>query len=723
MNIKLASKILLSIFVVSTISVIIITWLYYLIVKTHLEDAYYSRYSSLGSSISNSFVEMDKLSDTINYNAAKSFALMQKNDGLPSDRKLSELAKSLGIQGIYVINKQGKFIRSSDLPISLQKNSLFSYCNAYSGLLEGKSHKQITPILPSYPYNVPAKFVMIPNHNSSLILETSYHLQYIEEILLKTIKENNNIISIGLYSPNNYELGYISKNGQFEQGKKMINAYQVLPHERIFKYRVLANTKECCECTVKGTQYKEGEYYYSLVLRVSISPLLTELHKLRIKILIILLIILIIAFCVSQYIAEKMTRRLNDINESINHIIKTGELSDTSLVVTPNKNTKNEIELLAISFNHMIEQLKVFQKLARESGIAHIAKTVIHNIRSPLLTLEMSSKKLKHILNDSMINLLRNSINDIKALSEKLLYIYRSSSHNINFNGKFDESYGQVSYVTLSSILEEVVALKSIEWGKKPVEIEVKIAKNCSFSWIKAVPADLRAMLSNLMNNAYDALDKPRRKIELSLAITNYRNYCIYIKDNGVGIPESEIEHIRRGKSLKQGGNGVGLSSAIYYIEENFNGKLDIVESVVGVGSIFMIEIPVIFPPVWFSSNITINKNSKVFVLDDDSSMINYWEQRFSEIGVIGHYSSNISSFLNNYEKYSSLGNNVFLIDYELSDEKNGLEIIKDKLCREKNIYLITTYAEEYWIQYAIESIPILMIPKSHINNVQILIS
>ena len=58
---KLANKILLSIFFVSIIAVTTIISMYYIIVKEHLLESYVERYDSLGRSISNSFVEMGTL--------------------------------------------------------------------------------------------------------------------------------------------------------------------------------------------------------------------------------------------------------------------------------------------------------------------------------------------------------------------------------------------------------------------------------------------------------------------------------------------------------------------------------------------------------------------------------------------------------------------------------------------------------------------------------------
>lgn len=713
---KLANKILLSIFCVSVTVITAIATIYYSLVRNHLENSFNTRYNSLGASISNSFMEMDKLSDTINYNAVNSLFLIDKFQQIPSDKKLDSLAKKFGVYGFYVINNQGRFIRSSNLSLSLQKKSLFSYCEAYKGLLQKKSNLQVTPIIPSYPNNTPEKLIMIPNHNLTLILESGYHLKFIEEILLKTIRNNKGIISIGLYSPNNYELGYIDNKGKFEQGRHNINALTLINDEKIFKYRILANTSYCCECTVKKTQYTSGPYYYDLVMKVSTKSLVKELYQIKIKIIFALLFTLLIAFIISQIISKKIAKRLREINERMDNIIKTGDLSN-SLVVTASTTASNdEIESLAASFNHMIEQLKLYQQKVRDTAVAEISSKIIHNIRSPLIVLDTIAKKLNHVLDNSNVNLLKNAIKDIKALSEKLLLTYRKNSSN-DFSET--ENTDLTGYITISSMINEVINLKSVEWNANTLHMPVVINQDCIFSWIKVVPADFRAILSNIINNAYEALNKPNRFIKINLILEN-NYYTICIEDNGIGIPYNKLETVLSGESLKHKGNGLGLSGAVRYIEDTLHGKLEL-SSIEGVGTTVIIHIPYINPPSWFADTISITKDTKIFVLDDDRSILKYWEQRFKKLKSSAFFSLNTFDFIQNYENSKNAINKVFLIDYELSNDINGLNIIKNTLIGEKNIYLVTTHAEDPWIQNDIDSLPIYMIPKSHIIDIKIL--
>ena len=83
-------------------------------------------------------------------------------------------------------------------------------------------------------------------------------------------------------------------------------------------------------------------------------------------------------------------------------------------------------------------------------------------------------------------------------------------------------------------------------------------------------------------------------------------NLCkIVVKDDGIGIPEKDIEHIfdrfyrvDKGRSRTLGGTGLGLSITQSIIEAH-SGKI-YVNSVLGQGSEFIVTLPV--DNLWINS-------------------------------------------------------------------------------------------------------------------------
>src|SRR3989338_1239855 len=313
MNFK--TKIFLSLLAVSmflSIGILIGT---YFVVRNYINDEFFSRYNSLGNVVANMFHQMGKVSDQVNKNAVTILKTISKFSAIPSNRDLSLLANQVGIQGFYVISSDLKFIRSSDLPLKKQKNSLFSYCAGYRNLVDGKLNQAVTPIIPSYPYGIPSKFVMIPNFNRSLILETGIHLSYIGDILHKSIEYNHNIISIGLFAPNGYKLGFISSKGKFIDTKNKVPISTLSGNYRknetmILNFKIPASVAYCCECRYKGVaNISHSNYYYILQMTASLSPLIDTLFKIKMYFLFLFLLMLVVNFFISIFLANKLVAR------------------------------------------------------------------------------------------------------------------------------------------------------------------------------------------------------------------------------------------------------------------------------------------------------------------------------------------------------------------------------------------------------------------------------
>lgn len=115
------------------------------------------------------------------------------------------------------------------------------------------------------------------------------------------------------------------------------------------------------------------------------------------------------------------------------------------------------------------------------------------------------------------------------------------------------------------------------------------------------MPAELRApineelfawVVENLLKNALDALEDDGGTIEVRGAQHN-EAVRIEVEDSGCGIERREWSNIfRPGFSTKQRGWGLGLSLARRIVEDYHGGALSLVDSRLGEGSTFRIELP-----------------------------------------------------------------------------------------------------------------------------------
>jgi signal transduction histidine kinase len=110
----------------------------------------------------------------------------------------------------------------------------------------------------------------------------------------------------------------------------------------------------------------------------------------------------------------------------------------------------------------------------------------------------------------------------------------------------------------------------------------------------------LEQILVILLDNA---VKYSRERKEIHLSIANTKQFVeIAVQDFGEGISEKDLKlvfnrfyRIDKARSRDQGGNGLGLSIAKKLIEE-YHGTISL-ESSVGSGSVFKIELPILQNP------------------------------------------------------------------------------------------------------------------------------
>lgn len=109
---KFATKILLSILIIAISACIVVTISIYSIFKNDIELEFADRYHAYGKTIASTFHHLEMASELANKNALLLLSKIEAKRGIPSDKELDALAKKFGVNGFYIIDKSGKFIRS-----------------------------------------------------------------------------------------------------------------------------------------------------------------------------------------------------------------------------------------------------------------------------------------------------------------------------------------------------------------------------------------------------------------------------------------------------------------------------------------------------------------------------------------------------------------------------------------------------------------------------------
>lgn len=187
------------------------------------------------------------------------------------------------------------------------------------------------------------------------------------------------------------------------------------------------------------------------------------------------------------------------------------------------------------------------------------------------------------------------------------------------------------------------------------------------------VKHQFRAILSNLINNAVEAIGSKSGQVLLEAASRD-GVLQIRINDNGCGIPPARKENIfEKGVTSKIQGTGYGLFHARQYLSQ-WGGKIECLPIDPGQGSTFEITLPLSKAPTWFAENLEVRSKRNIVVLDDDVLIHKVWKERLQPTinGNITklHFAANESEFEACMDQIGSeISESMILCDYDLSRE------------------------------------------------------
>ncbi|USQ15559.1 hybrid sensor histidine kinase/response regulator (plasmid) [Legionella lytica] len=352
------------------------------------------------------------------------------------------------------------------------------------------------------------------------------------------------------------------------------------------------------------------------------------------------------------------------------------------------------------------------QKERVQQAMINLTTQVAHDIRSPLAAINTVVSDVASIPENKRI-MIRNAAKRINDIANNLLLQTKDNFSDLHDCNTDNNSFPELLFVVLDNIVSE----KRYEYYKSNVSIVLK-GSDCSYNCFSNINlGSFKRVLSNLINNSIEAVNS-QGSVVISLTC-NDTAVEIIIEDNGCGIPPDILPKItEQGFSFnKKNGAGFGLSYAKQYLEL-IDGKMHI-HSEKNIGTKIIISLNRCLPPSWFCDSLNIQKGFKIVVLDDDLSIHEAWDQRFSHISfvkIIHFY--NVSELLQ-YE-FELCKQVLYLVDYELlGDAKNGLDVIEE-LKLNDNAILVTSSFEDITIRTRCENIGVKIIPKSYVPYIEI---
>ena len=333
------------------------------------------------------------------------------------------------------------------------------------------------------------------------------------------------------------------------------------------------------------------------------------------KVVLLAVVIGVVGGVVALYSHHLLAKPLNQLQRGIS-AVREGRLEPVQV-----SRTGDEVEYLGHSLNGMIEVLKQSRQQVREyqegleDKIRERTEQLEETMQKALAASRAKSEFLANISHE-----LRTPMNGVLGMIEILL------EEGVTIQQREHLETAQGCANTLLSLLNDILDLSKIEAGrmlleKIPVEVRA-VASDCVRSVsaqarakdldlkleiapelparLVGDPLRLRQILNNLLSNAvkFTECGSVSLRVFLRKAPVPGQAIVVYeVSDTGMGIPADklatifeEFTQVDGSISRKFGGTGLGLAIT-HKLVEMHNGRLT-VQSELGVGSRFRVELP-----------------------------------------------------------------------------------------------------------------------------------
>ncbi len=327
---------------------------------------------------------------------------------------------------------------------------------------------------------------------------------------------------------------------------------------------------------VVGIYYKDNQGNFVILAAATDEGSQNRLHNLLKIMAFIFVLISLIVLLSSSLIAERMLKPLKKFMQQVQQI----GVQNMEFRVEENEN-KDEINLIAKSFNHLMEELEqafVLQKTF-VANASHELRTPVTRI---MMTTELAlSKERNHATYQEVINSVLEDAEKMDKIINGLLALAKMDLQLIQ---------SQLSSISLYTLLYEM----QTEWkAQKNLKILVTAQNEQPTDYtVLANLLLLRIALENIISNAFKFSNE--QPVSCSLHSTNTHIY-IRVTDNGSGIAEVDLTEVFKpfftlAEVCGQKGEGMGLDMA-HKIVGIFKGTIEIGPKVSN-GTTFIITLP-----------------------------------------------------------------------------------------------------------------------------------
>jgi signal transduction histidine kinase len=242
---------------------------------------------------------------------------------------------------------------------------------------------------------------------------------------------------------------------------------------------------------------------------------------------------------------------------------------------------QNVLMALAAQAAVAIENARLFQQ-------SDLIAELVHELRTPLASLSTAAHLL---LRDDVpeehrkrvVQIIHNETDRLTEMTSAFLDLARLESGRIQF---------QIQVFDLYTLLDECASMMRGKAAEHNLRLE--LLGESDLPPLKADRDKIKQVILNLLSNGIK-YNRPGGEIEMRASFES-SNFLIFIRDTGLGIPSSDLDHLFekffRVKSTEQSASGTGLGLAICKrIVEAHGGKIRVMSDL-EVGTTFTISLP-----------------------------------------------------------------------------------------------------------------------------------
>ena len=315
-----------------------------------------------------------------------------------------------------------------------------------------------------------------------------------------------------------------------------------------------------------------------LLLASPVQTMMTNLYELRDQMLVIFIVVAALAVLFSLILSQIITKPVTALTKGIQRMAR-GDFSTRVQV-----QGSGEIRRLARTFNSMSEKIESLDE-ARNQFVSNAS----HELKTPLATMKVMIESLNYQpemesgLRTEYLSDINREIDRLSSIVSDLLTLVRMDVKDVKLSRE---------NMSMAALIKDTEHLLKPLKEKRGQKLILSLQDDCD---MYADRTKLQQVVYNLMENAFKYTQEGGT-VKVTL-MKSGRSAILKVADNGPGIAAEHLPHIfdrfyrvDKARSRESGGTGLGLA-IVHQLVMLHGGEVH-VESDVGKGTTFTVELP-----------------------------------------------------------------------------------------------------------------------------------